>query len=135
MNDFMLEALKQAEKAMKQNEVPVGAVLVSNNKIIAKAYNKREKTKSILAHAEVLVLQKGNKVINDWRFDNCELYVTLEPCKMCMEIIKQSRIKKVYYGAKQTSKTNQTESTNFEYISNDKCKNILKIFFQLKRKK
>ncbi|NLD79307.1 MAG: nucleoside deaminase [Mollicutes bacterium] len=135
MKNYMLEALKQAEKASKKNEVPIGAVLVLNNKIIAKAFNKREKTRNVLAHAEVLVLQKGSKKIKDWRFDNCELYVTLEPCKMCTEILKQARIKKVYFGSKQMNNIDQDKLLDFEYKPNDCCENIIKEFFKSKRKK
>ena len=80
---YMKIALKQAEKALKYNEVPVGCVIVKNNKIIAKAYNKKEKTKNVIQHAEIIAISKACKKIKNWRLDNCEIYITMEPCMMC----------------------------------------------------
>lgn len=101
MNEiFMKEALKQASKAYAIGEIPVGAVLVYQNKIIAKAYNKREQKQDATAHAELLVIQKACKVLQSWRLEDCSLYVTLEPCAMCAGAIIQARIKNVFYGAK-----------------------------------
>lgn len=89
--------MKLCQKAMKKKEVPVSAIIVKNNKIIASAYNTRNRKKSVLNHAEVLAISKASKRLKDWRLDDCELYVTLKPCSMCESIIKQSRIKKVTY--------------------------------------
>jgi tRNA(adenine34) deaminase len=97
--DFMNEALKQAKLAYKNNEVPVGAVIVANNKIIAKAYNKNIKLNDPMAHAEILAIKKAAKLIKSPRLDDCDIYVTLEPCTMCASVISLSRIRRVYYGA------------------------------------
>lgn len=90
--------MKEALKAYSKEEVPVGAVVVKDNKIIARAHNLREFTKSPLAHAEILAIDKASKYIGDWRLNGCELYVTLEPCVMCAGAIIQSRISKVHIG-------------------------------------
>ena len=92
-------ALKQAKKAYKRDEVPVGAVIVKDGKVISKAYNLREKTNLATGHAEILAIQKANKKLKSWRLDSCTLYVTIEPCPMCAGAIIQSRIKEVVYGA------------------------------------
>ena len=89
--------MKLAIKASKKNEVPVSALIVKNGKIIAKAYNKRNKSKYIMDHAELLVIKKASEKLKDWRLNNCDLYVTLKPCSICESAIKQSRIKNVYY--------------------------------------
>ena len=98
MEKYMKLALKQAKKALKQKDVPVGAVIVRNNKIIAKAYNKKEKKGVATRHAEIEVIEKACKKLKNWRLDDCELYITMEPCLMCAGAILQSRIKKVVYG-------------------------------------
>lgn len=97
---FMTEALKEAKKAYDLGETPIGAVIVYQDKIIARAHNLREKKQDTLAHAEALVIQKACKKLKSWRLEDCDLYVTLEPCVMCSGAIIQSRIKNVYYGAK-----------------------------------
>lgn len=94
---FMEMAISEAQKAA--GEIPVGAVLVKDGKIIASAHNTREKDNDITAHAEVLVLRAGAKVFDNWRLDGCELYVTLEPCPMCAWAILQARVKSVYFGS------------------------------------
>ena len=96
---YMKEAIKQAKKAYDMIEVPVGCVIVYNDKIIARGYNKRETLESSLAHAEIIAIKKACKKLNSWRLEDCILYVTLEPCCMCAGAIIQSRIKKVVYGA------------------------------------
>ena len=95
---YMKIAINEAEKALKNGEMPVGAVIVKNNKIIGKGYNKKEKTKNPLMHAEIIAIQKACKKNKDWRLNDCELYVTMEPCTMCIGAIVESRIKKIYYG-------------------------------------
>ncbi len=97
---YMREALKEAKKAWEKNEVPIGAVVVMDDKIVGRGHNLRISSKSALAHAELMAIQKANRKTGDWRLDNAEIYVTLEPCPMCAGAILQSRIKKVYYGAK-----------------------------------
>ncbi|MBP3285003.1 MAG: tRNA adenosine(34) deaminase TadA [Clostridia bacterium] len=96
---FMKEALKEAQKAYCRKEVPIGAVVVYKNKIIGRGYNLREKKKSALMHAEIVAISKACKKLKSWRLEDCELYVTLEPCPMCAGAIIQSRIKKVFFGA------------------------------------
>ena len=97
---FMEVALKEAKKAYKIGEVPVGCVLVDqNDKIIAKAYNKKEKLHDVCGHAEILCIKKASKKIGDWRLNDLTLYVTLEPCLMCSSGIIQSRIKRIIFGA------------------------------------
>ena len=96
---FMEEALKEAKKAYKKQEVPVGAVIVKNGKIIARAHNLREKKQCATAHAEILAIEKASKKLDSWRLIDCDMYVTLEPCTMCMGAIISSRIKNLYIGA------------------------------------
>ncbi len=108
MNEYMKIAINEAKKAYKKNEVPVGAVIVKNGKIIAKAHNKKENKKISIYHAEILAIIKACKKLKTWRLDDCELYVTLEPCLMCAGAIIQSRITKLYF-----SITNE----KFGYIS------------------
>ncbi len=100
MNEkYMKEAIKQAKKAAKIGEVPIGCVIVYENKIIARGYNKRNTKKTTLAHAELLAIQKASKALGDWRLEDTIMYVTLEPCQMCAGAIVQARIKKVVVGA------------------------------------
>lgn len=96
---FMLEALKQAKNAFKQGEVPVGAVIVSKGKIVAKGQNKRETEHNSLCHAEIEAINEACRVLGRWRLDGCTLYVTLEPCPMCTGAIINSRIDRVVFGA------------------------------------
>ena len=95
---YMREALKEAENAKKLNEVPIGCVIVKGDKIIGRGYNRRMKDKNTLSHAELNAIKKASKKLKDWRLDDCEMYVTTEPCQMCSGAIVQSRIKKVYIG-------------------------------------
>ena len=97
---FMKEALKEASKSFDKNETPIGAVIVYNNKIIARAHNLRETKQDSTCHAEILAIQKACKKLGVWRLEECDIYVTLEPCVMCAGAIIQSRIKNCFYGAK-----------------------------------
>ena len=99
-NKFMQAAMIEAEKAKQKNEVPVGAVVVYKNKIIARGHNLREHTQAFHAHAEFLAMMKASKKLKSWRLDECEVYVTMEPCPMCAGAMIQARIKKVYYATK-----------------------------------
>ncbi len=97
--DYMTEALKQAKKAEAIGEVPIGAVIVQNGRIIARGYNKRETKKSALLHAEIDAIGKACKKLGGWRLPDCQMYVTLEPCPMCMGAIISARIDRVIFGA------------------------------------
>ena len=96
---FMKEALKEAKKAYNKLEVPVGAIIVKDGKIIARAYNQKENKKDTTNHAEILAIKKASKKLESWRLLDCDMYVTLEPCSMCAGALIQSRIRKVYIGA------------------------------------
>lgn len=96
---YMALAIKEAKKAYLIDEVPIGCVIVYQDKVIARAHNEREKRESSLAHAEILAISKACKKLNSWRLEDCIMYITLEPCCMCSGAIIQSRIKKVVYGA------------------------------------
>lgn len=100
MIDYMQIAIKEAKKSLKFDDVPVGCVIVQKNKIVAKAYNKKEKNKCITRHAEVIAIEKACKKLGTWHLDDCTIYTTLEPCLMCTTIISQSRIKNVIYALK-----------------------------------
>lgn len=96
---YMREAIKEAIKAEEKGEVPVGAVIVYNGKIISRGHNKREQKKNSLCHAEIIAINNACKKLNNFRLEDCEMYVTLEPCLMCSGAIIQARIKKIVYGA------------------------------------
>ena len=96
---YMREAIKQARKAAKIDEVPIGCVIVYDSKIIARGYNRRNTDKSTLAHAEIIAIRKAAKIIGDWRLEDCTMYITLEPCPMCAGAIVQARIPRVVVGA------------------------------------
>lgn len=144
MNDYMKIAIIQAEKSLKYDDVPVGCVIVKNNKIISKAYNKKEKTKNITNHAEIIAINKATKKLKNWHLDDCILYTTLKPCLMCLSVIIQSRIKKVVY-ALENEKNNISTTTLQQIDSNskkiifekgqyeDKSLELLQKFFQKKR--
>ena len=124
---YMNIAYKEAIKAFEKNEIPVGAVIVCDNKILAKGHNLRDNTNIVLNHAESIAITKANKKINNWRLINSTLYCTLEPCNMCSEIIKEAKIKKVIYGAKND---NSKENNKFIQIDSPelikKCENLIK---------
>lgn len=144
---FMKEALKEARKAYNKLEVPVGAVIVENSKIIARAHNLKESKKCATNHAEILAIQKASKKIGAWRLSNCEMYVTLEPCSMCAGALIQARLKKVYIGT-MDYKTGACGSvfnllTDFKFnhkveyqtgVLKEECENILQNFFKELRK-
>ena len=140
---YMQEALKQAKKAFNILEVPVGAIIVKDNTIIARAYNQKEKKTDTTQHAEIIAIQKASKKLKSWRLNDCEMYVTLEPCPMCAGAIIQSRIKKVYIGTMDEktgscgSVLNLFEDYKFNHnvevgtgICKDECEKILKDFFK-----
>ena len=145
---YMDIAFFEANKAFNKGEVPVGAVIVKDEKIIAKAYNKKEKTCCAINHAEILAIKKATKKLKNWRLDGCDMYVTLEPCPMCASAIKQSRIKNVYSALSNKDKNNIllvnkifdkdtiNSSVNFvNELSVEKSEALLQKFFAIKRKK
>ena len=97
---YMKEAIRQAKKAGKLDEVPIGCVIVRDGKIIARGYNRRNTEKSTLAHAEIQAIRKASKLVGDWRLEDCTMYITLEPCQMCAGAIVQARIPKVVIGSR-----------------------------------
>lgn len=138
--DFIKIAIKESLKADKKNNVPVGAVIVRNNKIIAKAHNLKNSSKNVMDHAEIICIKKASKRMDDWRLSDCKMYVTLEPCNMCKEVIKSARIAKVYYLSKRTTNVccKQTEFVNIDKklkIASSKNEKKLKDFFKKRRYK
>ena len=144
----MKEAIKQAKKAAQKDEVPIGCVIVKDDQIIARAYNKREMKQCSTAHAEILAIEKACKKLSSWRLEDCDLYVTLEPCPMCSGAIIQSRIRNVIFGAYDPkggcmgSNMNINNVRGFNHypdieggILQDECSRLLKEFFKAKRKK
>ena len=143
---FMRVAIRQAEVARKKDEVPVGAVIVKDGKIIAKAHNLIEKKQDATCHAEIIAIKKACKKLKSWRLDGAEMFVTLEPCPMCAGAIVNARIKKVYFGAIEP-KSGSAQSkypiltdnglnhkTEFEGgILQDECSAIIKNYFKRKR--
>ena len=101
MKNFMKEAIKEALKAQNEDEVPIGAVIVCNGKIISRGHNKREKSQNAINHGEIIAIEKACKKLKSWRLDKCEIYVTLEPCPMCAGAIANARIKKLVYGCEE----------------------------------
>ena len=98
-NKYMNIALSEAKKALEKGEIPVGAIIVKDNIVIATAHNTREESQNALEHAEINAIKKTCEFLNNWRLDECDMYVTMEPCPMCCGAILQSRIKNVYFGA------------------------------------
>lgn len=144
MNEkYMNIAIQESLKSMKKEEVPIGCIIVKNGKIIAKAHNLKEKKSSALAHAELIAIAKANKKLKSWRLNECEIYITMEPCPMCASAIKQSRISKVYYGVE--NENNKISKKIFQSIENNnsvetiggvlekECKLIVQNFFKNKR--
>ncbi len=142
-NNFMDLALKEAQKAYMKGEVPVGCVIVKDSKVLAKAYNKKEKNMDATSHAEILAIKKASKKINNWRLDGAEIYITLEPCAMCMSAIMQSHIQTVYFGAVDKAmgaceSKISLQSINFQnppikvfgHIEEEKSKELIQNFFK-----
>ncbi|MBR4350780.1 MAG: nucleoside deaminase [Bacilli bacterium] len=134
MNQKIYDELgKLIDKAVKKNEVPIAALIVKDGKIIAKAYNRVNKTNNILDHAEIICIKKASKKLHNWRLNDCDLYVTLEPCGMCREVIKKSRIGKVYYILSQNEHETEKDSEYIKLDDDINIKNKLVEFFKQKR--
>lgn len=140
---FMKQAVKQAKKAYDKLETPIGCVIVHEDKIIARGYNKRNMKKNTLAHAEILAINKASKVLGDWRLEDCTMYVTLEPCPMCAGAIVQARVDRVVIGSMNAkagcagSVLNVLQEKRFNHqvemtkdVLHDECSSMLSGFFR-----
>lgn len=145
---YMKQAITQAKKAQAIGDVPIGCIIVYEDKIIARGYNKRNKLGTTLAHAELLAIKKASKVLGDWRLENCTMYVTLEPCQMCAGAIVQARIPRVVIGTMNPkagcagSIINLLQMERFNHqvaitsgILEEECSTLMKDFFQQLREK
>ena len=143
---FMLEALKEADKSAALDEVPVGAIIVKDNKVIARGHNLREKSKDPTSHAEIVAIRKACKKLNSWRLEDCSMYVTIEPCSMCAGTLLWTRIKKIVYGAKDPkggaicSSFSLFEAKNINHhpeivggVLEEQCSSKMTSFFKSKR--
>lgn len=144
----MKEAIQQAKKAGKLDEVPIGCVIVRDGKVIARGYNRRNTEKSTLAHAEIQAIRKASKVVGDWRLEDCTMYVTLEPCQMCAGAIVQARIPRVVIGCMNPkagcagSILNLLQMQEFNHqvdvvrgVREEECSKLLSDFFRSLREK
>lgn len=144
--EYMRLAIEEAKKSEKELEVPVGAIIVKNNEIISRGYNKRETSKNALLHAEIEAIYRACEILNSWRLLDCSIYVTLEPCMMCAGAIINSRISKVYYGADDLKSDSYKHIINFfelpcNYkpvvipgVLKSECSDLLSNFFKKLRK-
>ena len=145
--EFMKLALEQAKKAYKKDEVPIGAVIVCNDKVVAKGFNIREKRNDPTGHAEIVAIKKACKKRRSWRLEDCTIYVTVEPCSMCAGALLWTRIKRIVFGAFDAkggalgSSYNLFEQKNLNHkaeitsgVLEDECSKIMKDFFKAKRK-
>ena len=146
-DNFIEEAYNLAKKSLSIDEVPVGAVIVQNGKIVARAYNKKETANNPLGHAEIIAINKACKKLKKWRLNDCDIYVTLEPCSMCLSALIQARINCIYYGAidqrfgaiegafrlLDVGKFNHYPKT--VYLKENDCSKILSEYFKNKREK
>lgn len=143
---FMSLAIKEAEKAILIDEVPVGCVIVRDNKVVARGYNHRESKKIVTSHAEIEAITKANKKLKNWRLEDCDIYITVEPCLMCTGAIIQSRFSHIYYGAKDFkggalgSSINALEAKNINHhplvtggILEKECSELISSYFKNKR--
>lgn len=139
MNKYMELAIKEAQKT--KDDIPVGAVIVKDGKIVASAFNTKEEDNDVTSHAEILALRKASKLLGDWRLEDCDMYVTLEPCPMCAWAILQSRVKNLYFGSYNTQYGAFFSSVDLRKLSNskiniyggimeDECDKIIEDFFK-----
>lgn len=145
-NKFMKAALKCAQKAFDEGEVPIGAVVVCDGKIISRGHNRRTKRQIATAHAEIEAIEKACRKLKSWRIPECELYVTLEPCPMCMGAMLNARVKKVYFGAYEAKGCSMTEQIAESNLLNhrieveggvmqEECSRTLSTFFSQMRER
>ena len=147
-NAYMKRALELAQKAGEMNEIPVGAVIVYNGEIIGEGYNTRVNSEKTCSHAELMAMEQANEYIGSWRLEDCDMYVTLEPCSMCAGAIMQARMRKVYFGAYDKkagalgSLYNMYDVQGFNHypeieggIMEEQCSEILTTFFKKLRNK
>lgn len=145
---FMRQAIRQAHKAYKLEEVPIGCVIVYEGKVIARGYNRRNTDKNTLAHAELIAIKKASKKLGDWRLEGCTMYITLEPCQMCAGAIVQARVSRVVIGSMNPkagcagSVLNLLQMAQFNHqvemetgVLGDECSQMLSGFFQELREK
>ena len=143
---YMKLALKEAKKALLLDEVPIGCVIVKDGKVIARGFNHRENKQMVISHAEIEAIQKANKRLKSWRLVDCDIYVTLEPCIMCMGAIIQSRFRNVFYGASDLkggaveSSINVLDARNINHhphveggVLKEQCSSLLSNYFRCKR--
>lgn len=143
---FMKEAIKEAKKALLIDEVPIGCVIVKDNKIIARGHNVRESKNSPIGHAEIEAINKASKKLKSWRLEGCDIYITLEPCIMCSGAIIQSRIENIYFGASDPkggaliSSINVLDAKNINHhpkvhegILKEECSSLISDYFKNKR--
>ena len=143
---FMKLALKEAKKALLLDEVPIGCVIVKDGKVIARGFNHRENKQMVISHAEIEAIQKANKKLNSWRLVGCDIYVTVEPCIMCMGAIIQARLANVFYGANDLkggaveSSINVLEAKNINHhphveggVLKEECSKLISDYFRVKR--
>ena len=145
MNKFISAAINQAQKAYNAGEIPVGAVVVKDGKIISRGYNKRESSQIATKHAEIIAIEKACKKLGSWRLEDCDIYVSLEPCPMCLGACVNARLKNIYYAAEQTSSSDNITSllassnrlnhkVNLILIKDERASALLSQFFAQKRR-
>ena len=139
INNYLEKLIELASKSLETEDIPIGAIIVKNDNIIAEGVNTRQKDQNILGHAEINAILKAQRLNNNWNLSDCDLYVTLKPCSMCMEIIKQSRIKNVYYLLDKPSNKKEFYKTEIKEIKNlevkEKYAKKLSDFFKKMREK
>ena len=136
VDKYMLLALEQAKLALDNGEVPIGAVIVKNDEVLSQAYNMKEKMNNVIGHAEIIAISEASKKVNNWRLDDCDMYISLEPCPMCASAIKQARFRNVYFSLRNSDVNN---INIIRYIlkkdKNNSAVNIYGGYFQNKSEK
>ena len=138
MEEYFKLTIEESKLSLLTDDVPVGAIIVSNNKIVAKGHNTREQDQSILGHAEINAIMNASKYLNNWNLSECDMYVSLKPCSMCESIIKESRIKNVYYLLDKLDYKKEYDKLNINNVNNlplleKNYHSILSSFFKSKR--